>query len=310
MVSNASDLIGQLKAIRNGVGLYDASDSGQLLIEGPDSPGYLQRMFSNEVLTLKSNEGRYNAILDRKGMVLSLFHLIRMDTTKFLAVTPPQLTQKTREMLLKMKFLSKIIVKDESEERSLFLLIGPGSDAIIAKKFGVKKEGVLLWRETLFGPPLWNLSMPRDQMKAFRESLSLPEIECSAIRLMRMEVGFPEYGIDIDETHILLETTVPQAWQRQKGCYPGQEVIERILAYGKGRTPKRLCPLTIPGEQVILPKSEIFTPSGEKAGMVTSSLYNPLEKKTFVLAFLDHKFSLTEGASVLRQDQGRLVISI
>lgn len=302
-----TDLRGQIETIRNGVGLYDASRCGQLVIEGPDAPSFLQRIVSNEVEKAAVGEGRYNAILDRKGMVLSLFYLIRLESTRFLAITPPQSTKKTVEMLLKMKFLSKVTIADESERRSLFLIVGPRSDAIVSERF--REKGSVLWREDLFGPPLWNLSLPQEQVKSFRESvISLPELSDTSIRLMRMEIGFPEYGVDIDETHILLEATVPQAWQRQKGCYPGQEVIERILAYGKGRTPKRLCSLSLTGEQEIEPKSEIFSDTGEKAGVVTSALYNPLDDKTLALAYLDYKFA--DGASVLRQDQGRLVVSI
>jgi folate-binding protein YgfZ len=297
-----ADLIQELKEIREGAGVYDASSYGHLLIEGVDAAPFLQRMLTHEVTKLPVGEGRYNALLDRKGMVLSLFYLYRLGEQRFYAVTPPQLTAKTLGLLAKMKVIEKMTLTDESQSRGLLFLIGSKAESLLPKAGG----DFLIWKEEIFGPPLWNVSGEREKIKKLYEDLSsqATPLSAQAIRLMRMKIGFPEYGVDIDETHILLEANVPYAYQRQKGCYPGQEVIERILAYGKGRTPKNLCTLTLSGEHEIKPKTEIFAATSEKAGIVTSSLYDPLDQKTVVLAYLDHKY--VEGASNLTLE-GRAV---
>jgi folate-binding protein YgfZ len=294
-------LANELKAIREGTGIYDASSYGHLLIDGPDAPSYLQRMLTNEVLNFPVGDGRYNALLDRKGMVLSLFYLYRLADQRFYAVTPPQLTEKTLALLTKMKVIEKMTLKDESASRGLLFLIGPKAESLLPK---TAAEDLLIWKEEIFGPPLWNISGGRDEIGKLYADLSskATPLSADAVRLMRMKIGFPEYGIDIDETHILLEAGVPYAYKRQKGCYPGQEVIERILAYGKGRTPKSLCTLTLSGKLEIKPKTEIFAATGEKAGTVTSALYDPLEEKTVVLACLEHKF--IEGTVSIQLPQG------
>lgn len=294
-------LADELKAIREGAGIYDASSYGQILIEGPDAPSYLQRMLTNEVLNFPIGDGRYNALLDRKGMVLSLFYLYRLGDQRFYAVTPPQLTAKTLALLTKMKVIEKMTLTDESAARGLLFLIGPKAESLLPKTIA---GDLLIWKEETFGPPLWNISGEREKIKKLYEDLSSKATPLSdqAIRLMRMKIGFPEYGIDIDETHILLEANVPYAYKRQKGCYPGQEVIERILAYGKGRTPRSLLTLTIEGKKEVLPKTEIFSATGEKAGIVASSLYDPLDEKTLVFAYLEHRF--IEGPLSIQLPQG------
>jgi len=299
-------LANELKAIREGVAIYGASSYGHLLIEGVDAPPFLQRMLTHEVTKLPVGEGRYNALLDRKGMVLSLFYLYRLGEQRFYAVTPPQLTEKTLGLLTKMKVIEKMTLKDESPARGLLLLIGPKAESLLPK---TTAEDLLIWREDFFGPPLWNISGAKETIKRLHGDLSSKATPLSdqAVRLMKMAAGFPEYGVDIDETHILLEANVPYAYQRQKGCYPGQEVIERILAYGKGRTPRSLVPLKLEGKGEIPPKTEVFTSAGERAGMITSSLYDPLENKTVSMAYLEHKF--VEGASRLQLKENRFVVS-
>ncbi len=292
----------ELEAIRDGVGLFDADSYGQIRISGPDAPAFLHRMTSNEVLKRPVGEGFYNAILDRKGMVRSLFYMIRSAEAEFLLITPPQLREKTCKILTMMKLAEKVTVEDQSADRRLVMLVGPGSEK------DQKVPGTFWsWTENTFGVPVVNLSGPVEEMERWKREVTATPLSPEAIKLLQIKAGFPEYGVDIDESHILLEARLPYTYQRQKGCYPGQEVVERILTYGKGRTPKSLCRLTAEGEQTIAPKTEIFSNPGEKAGHITSELFDPLENKTFLLAYLDHKF--VDGASHVRKQEDRLILA-
>jgi len=283
-------LIGELRAAHEDVGLYDASAWGQFLASGPDAAGFLHRMLSNEVQKLRAGEGRYQGLLDRKGMVLSLFYLRRLSEQEFLGVTPPQLTEKTIGLLTKMKFIEKVAIRDVSKERGLLFLIGPKAEDL---KTVFSQESCLVWPEDTFGVPWMNVSGPRNVIDEGIASLTGKTVLLSdaALRLIRMAAGFPEYGVDIDERHILLETPVPVAHQRNKGCYPGQEVVERISAYGKGRTPKRLLGFTLPGERALAKGTEILTKDGVKVGTVTSSLFNPRDGVTLGMAYVETKYA-------------------
>ena len=126
------------------------------------------------------------------------------------------------------------------------------------------------------------------------------------VRLLHQSVGFPEYGVDIDETHMILEIKTPIAYQRNKGCYPGQEVVERILAYGKGKTPKTICTLSAEGQIDITTPSYLFAVSGSKAGVISSAAYDSSENKTYALACLTHKYA--EGFNHFKVDKERVVL--
>jgi tRNA-modifying protein YgfZ len=281
-------LISELKAAREGAAFYDASHWGQFLAAGPEAAGFLHRMLSNEVQKLQIGEGRYQGLLDRKGMTLSLFYLKRLSDQEFLGVTPPQLTEKTITFLAKMKFIERLTIANVSNERGLVFLIGPHAPALKESL----SPSLSVWEEDTFGVPWISVSGPRDVLRSsiafFGERA--PSLSQDAVRLLRMAAGFPEYGIDIDETHILLETAVPVAHQRNKGCYPGQEVIERISTYGKGRAPRRLVSFTIPGKRALPKGTLIFLKDGAAVGRVTSALFDPLANVTRVMASLEAKY--------------------
>ncbi len=279
------NLIRELTATTQSVGVYDASEYGQILVQGPDAASYLHKMTSNEVLKLALGEGIYNALLDRKGMLLSLFSMIRLTPDQFRLITPPLLTKKTFDLLTKMKFIQKLEIEEESSKYGLLFLMGPGAQDLIK----APPEGSVIWKEDTFGFPVWNLLAPRETITRFLQQLPSFVIPLSreTIKIVRLSAGFPEYGVDINESNLLLEIKTPEAYRRQKGCYPGQEVVERILTYGKGRTPKTLCALRIQGKEEISPQTQIFSSSGEVAGIVTSSIYHPLKKKNVCTGLLE-----------------------
>lgn len=277
----------ELLAAKKSAVIFDDADSAHLLIEGIDAASFLQRMVTNDVASLAIGKGQQNALLDRKGMVLSLFYLLRTKENSFHAILPALLLKKTEEILKKMVFLSKVTLTDVTKNWGGLKVIGSLPPSL--QKRGMGGDFILV---------------PKTEIAALKKQLALPEISKTAFDLLRMEAGIPEYGVDIDETHILLEANLPQTFKRNKGCYPGQEVVERIMAYGQGRTPKRLCALSIEGEHLVTKGTEILEPSGtHKVGVITSALYNPLEQKTIVLAYLDFKYSGTRKGLIKSGNQ-------
>lgn len=279
-----------LKAAREGAALYDSMSWGQFLAQGPDAASFLHRMLSNEVQKLAVGEGRYQGLLDRKGLTLSLFYLKRLGEQEFLGVTPPQLTEKTISFLSKMKFIEKLTITNVSVERGLFFLIGPKAPPL--KEILNGRPSLLIWDEETFGIPWITVSGPKADVEAAAEALAPKTVRIGdeALRLLHMAAGFPEYGTDLTEASILLETAIPPAHQRSKGCYPGQEVIERISTYGKGRAPRRLVAFTLPGERELAKGMVVALQDGTAAGRVTSAFFDPLANVTRVMASLEAKY--------------------
>ena len=55
----------------------------------------------------------------------------------------------------------------------------------------------------------------------------------AALDLLRIAAGIPRYGIDIRERDLPQETEQERALNFTKGCYVGQEIVERIRSRGQ-----------------------------------------------------------------------------
>ena len=91
---------------------------------------------------------------------------------------------------------------------------------------------------------------------------------------LRVEAGYPAYGTDMDETTIPVEAgLLDRAFDHDKGCYTGQEVIVRIRH--RGRVNWHLRALRF-GEAAARPGDQLFEAGGAKVrGRVTSVAQSP-----------------------------------
>lgn len=115
----------------------------------------------------------------------------------------------------------------------------------------------------------------------------------SAYEILRVESGVPRYGVDVDETRIALEARLEWAIHFSKGCYVGQEVVERAVS--RGRLNRRLALLS---SEELLPAGARIEGGGER-DVVTSSVVSPV-RGPLALAYLD----LERGVSGTRISVG------
>ena len=98
----------------------------------------------------------------------------------------------------------------------------------------------------------------------------------TAFETARIEAGIPRFGADMDETNIPLECGIEsRAIVYNKGCYIGQEVINRI--HSVGHVNKELRGLRLPDDWPALPQkhNKLFR-DGKEVGYVTSAVHSPL----------------------------------
>jgi folate-binding protein YgfZ len=120
-----------------------------------------------------------------------------------------------------------------------------------------------------------------DALLNFAREHGATEVSPEALEAMRLLEGRPLYGRDITERYLPQETNQLQALHFSKGCYLGQEIVERIRS--RGQVHRLLTPLTLTGE---LPK-ELPAPieaDGKAVGEITSAGLVPLPDGDQILA--------------------------
>jgi aminomethyltransferase len=101
-------------------------------------------------------------------------------------------------------------------------------------------------------------------------------------RLVRIENGKPLYGEDIRDTTLPQETQQMQGVSFNKGCYLGQEIVERIRA--QGRVNKKLERLELEGLEPPAPGTKLQVDG--RVAEITSSVYSPHFGKVIALAYV------------------------
>ena len=125
----------------------------------------------------------------------------------------------------------------------------------------------------------------------------------ASVEKLRIAEGIPAYGIDMVERDLPQETSQMRALHFNKGCYLGQEIVERIRS--RGTVHRHLRPLELTGP---VPGSgtELIDQDGKTAGQITSATELPLAKgdRVFALGMVrsesevrHQSFSYTAGSA-------------
>jgi aminomethyltransferase len=100
---------------------------------------------------------------------------------------------------------------------------------------------------------------------------------------VRVEHGVPRYGADITEGYIAQETRQMHAISFSKGCYLGQEIVERVRS--RGHVNRLLTALAVAGSNV--PQAGAKVMWGEKeVGEVTSAAWSPRQGTVRALGYV------------------------
>ena len=164
----------------------------------------------------------------------------------------------------------------------------------------VRVEQLWLRRSDPFGQPGITIAGPEAELDAFIGVLcpaGRPVADADAFEPVRLQAGFPNYGLDFSEDHLAPEVgRIEQAISYRKGCYLGQEPIARIDALG--HVNKSLCSIEIAGSAVPAKEAKLTNADGTEVGSITSAAMDPTGDRCFALAWL--KFEQAKSGTELK----------
>jgi folate-binding protein YgfZ len=294
----------EYQAARTGVGLVDFSFRGMLQLTGSERLRWLNGQVTNEVKALKAGEGRPAAALNAKGHLLADLVVYGLEDSVWIDL------QRDRAAAVKDTFDRHIIaddvrVEDVSDRSAHLMLVGPHAHRVLAGAVGAGVDDLPPWHHTearlgdiplrivssrwlacpgadVIAPieaagPIWGALL-----RAGRDA-GLRPVGMRALEWLRVEAGWPWFGVDFDENNLLMESLGPDHASFTKGCYVGQEVVIRIEH--QGHLNKRLCGLGLEGATVPAPGSVIRL-ADRQVGQVTSAVRSPTLGRVIALGYL------------------------
>jgi aminomethyltransferase len=290
------------EAVRQAAGLFDFSFRAKLVLTGADRVRFLQGTVTNDVKNLTPGGGTYAAMLNPQGHILADLR-IYCDGERFLMDTDADLHEKILGWLRRHIIADR--VKLEPLEMYALAFQGPRSRALlektlhldlpplqefdhlttnyagfpirIARASSTGEEGYEIWVGAKGLPGVWGA--------ACGQAPTYEMLPCGveALESLRIEAGIPRYGPDLAEDTLLLEADLPNAVSFTKGCYIGQEVVERSRT--RGHLNWKWVGLIVDAAEAPAPGEKLFS-DGKEIGEVTSTCVSPTLGKTIALAYV------------------------
>lgn len=271
------------EALRSRTATLELSGRGKIRVTGEDRARFLHAMSTNHVNGLKPGEGLYTLFLSAQGKIIADAYLYNFGES-FLLDTPAEVIAKLTEYLDRFIIADDVEMRDETERWSALGLEGPESlgtaaelgIAIPEESFGISDWGNgFVARTAATGPVGVRLFVPRSEFPALRERLAglgIPEASGADADVVRIENGVPRYGDDFNERHLAAEAGLMHAVHNNKGCYVGQEIVERVRS--RAQLHREFRKLRISGREAPQSGTKLLR-DGKEAGEVTSAAFSP-----------------------------------
>lgn len=262
--------------------LFELPGRGRIKAFGEDRKRLLHAMTTNHIQQLEPGQGCYAFFLSAQGRIQSDVTVLAQADHLLLDVEPAQ-REKIFAHLDKYIIADDVTLEDVSEQQTTLALEGDGAAEILAAvgapvpegDYGsVDWAGRLVVKTNYTGAPGFHIYLSPLDAPVLRETLlDAGAVEASAaeVETARILNGKPLYGVDMTDTTLPQETQLKHALHFSKGCYLGQEIVERIRS--RGHVNKVLTRLELDGEPT------------EETGTVTSRAVDPQSGKTVVLAY-------------------------
>jgi folate-binding protein YgfZ len=299
-----SDPEAEYRAARESVALFDASFLTKVTASGADHLEYLNRRLSQRVIEMAVGEGLHATQLNAEGRMEAELELFRTGEAESLLVAPPAVGGEYLQLLAdKYVFSEDAKFADATSAWAAFGIVGPRAEALLEQS-GVSPldpnraivsiplpgggAGYLL--RTRFLNHGYALLLPVAAAEAIWRKLQEVVEKSGGRRLgflafdtIRVEAGIPWWGIDLNERSIPLEADLMSAVHTNKGCYPGQETIAKIL--NLGHPARKLVGIVWDREDPPAADSALLV-DGKEAGRLSSSTYSPVLQKAIGLAMV------------------------
>lgn len=239
----------QLDALLHGVGIGSLDQTGWIRVTGTDRVRWLNGMATNSVQGLAEATGAYNFFLNAQGR-------IQGDGNIFATQNELLIESARQQIATLIPYLDHYIIMDDveladiSEARHGLALIGPEASSLLSKVglSAIPEEDLNIatqsWNGTMVdllranGPlvPRFELWVDKaDDLQRLRQALDAAgaaPVGAEALGYLRLLEGTPIYGTDIRDRDLPQETNQTRALHFNKGCYLGQEIVERIRSRG------------------------------------------------------------------------------
>lgn len=290
------------EAVRSDVGVFDVSHLGTVWVRGDGAVATIAASFTNDPTDLSDGESQYTLCANDDGGIDDDLIIYRVAEDDWLVIPNAANTRTVVGVLREAADDHASHVVDESRSLAILAVQGPRSTDVVHRLFpdvirGVGHRGIgaidmgpaddgWLCRTGYTGEEGVELVLQgNDAPGVFTQILELGATPCglAARDTLRLEMGYPLHGNDIDRTTDPYEARLGWAVKLDHGDFRGRDALRAAKEAGPRR---RLWGLA--GTTRRPPRAGMTVHhDGREAGIVTSGSYSPGRGTGIGLAYLD-----------------------
>lgn len=306
-----SGILEEHRCVRSAAGLFDLSHMGELRLRGPQALAALENLTTNQVSRLKVGQAQYTLICTPSGGIVDDVLIYRLTDDDFLAVVNAANTEKDFSWIQTHGFET---VANESDQTALVAIQGPmaakiltqvaegvdveairpfwfargkiaGRDCMVSRTGYTGEDGFELYHHVDDAVQLWTALLEAGA------GVGLQPAGLGARDTLRLELRYPLYGNDIDETTTPLEAGLQWVVKFDKGPFIGREALLHQATAG---IPRRLVGLIMIDRGV--PRHGYRIKVGEQeVGHVTSGTVSPTLGKEIAMGYVKAPFAMDQA---------------
>lgn len=293
------------EALREGAARIDLSGRGRIVALGEDRKRLLHAMTTNQIEQLAPGQGAYAFFLTAQGRIIA-DAIVLCREQGLLVLLEAGTRELVHQHLDKHIIADDVTLRDVTSELAEAAVEGPRARDWLLKQGAPAPEAPFAWaawdvamvvRASVTGAPGWRVIAPAARLDSLLAGL--PAADGEAVEAVRLEHAQPRYGADITDANLVQETGQMHAVSFNKGCYLGQEIVERVRS--RGQVNKLLTALRIRLEAAPAPGTEILA-GGKVVGGITSAAWSPAEGSVRALSYI--RADALRGASAMTVNGG------
>lgn len=300
-----SGILAEHRATRENIGLFDLSHMGEVEFRGDGALDCLQRLLTNDIARLGDGEAIYSTMCLESGGIVDDVVVYRLDARRYWVVVNASNIAKDLAWM-RSQVADGVEMRDLSDETALVAVQGPASRRVLAKLTSAPLDGlayyallpsasvagvsVVLARTGYTGELGYELFCRSEDAVSLWSRLNeavgavggMP-VGLGARDTLRLEMRYPLYGNDLDETTTPLEGGLSWAVAFDKGGFIGSDALARQRSEGLTR---RLVGFRMETKGIARGHYGVF--SGERRiGTVTSGAPSPTLGVNIGLAYVE-----------------------
>ncbi len=306
-----SGVTGEHSAVRHDAGLFDVSHMGRFVLSGQGAEAFLDEMIPGPLLKVPRGGALYSMLLNETGGIIDDVYLYKKGADHFMIIVNASNRQKDFKWLTQHLPKNGPKLEDVTEETALIALQGPRSWEILQQimpfaktEIGLRKfvevelvptrgVTVLVARTGYTGEKGYEIVIPAEHAEAVWNAimhagapLGIKPIGLGARDTLRLEMGYPLYGHEMDEKTTPVEASLSQFVDFEKS-FIGKA---RLMAQKEQGFARKLIGFELLGRGIPRDGQQLYSDQKE-VGKVASGNYSPSLKKGIGMGYVDLAFS-------------------